>query len=174
MAVLNKKYGYLFLSEPHCASRSVSKALVTQHDGSVEVGQHDTFRKLQLDGFVKYEPIWRFSIVRHPCDWMVTRYCHMTQWHNYGFTNFVIYHLKYCWQGTIFQHARDVHGIIKLEELGRGLEVILSSIQAPMVYPELIGETVEKAPWQELFTKRLRDKVREYLHRDFTDFDYRV
>ena len=148
MAILNRKYGYLFLSEPYCASRAVKSALAEQ-DGSVvlDTWVHNSFPKLVQLGFLKYhEPVYKFSIIRNPLDYLVTKFHHLTGWHKNGFQSFLR-----AQSGTQFLHANDVDKTLRYEHLESQLNELLESRGAPPVSLTVVGKTESKRPWQSYY-----------------------
>lgn len=169
MAVLNKRHNYLFLSEPHIASRSIQKSLIT-HAGSEAIGQHDTLDKLAIDS----EGLRIFSCIRHPCDWLVTRYMHLDSWHRLGFTAFLNDFIKGVQQSrTIFLHAKSSERLIRYEHLTEDLKQLELDWRLPQIRLEHIGKTAHKGRWQKYYDAESYRKVTKWLH-DFATYGYMV
>lgn len=166
MAVYNHKTKVLFLAEPHCASRSIEAELL-KSKVVTSVGQHQTLEQLK-NSHPWMEVKATFSVIRHPCDWLVTRYSHMTGWHKAGFLaflqNFVMLN------DTCFTHARTADFVLRLENLPQGLNNLLDIFGEPHVQLERIGKTLWKGPWQDYFWPEHLEVV-QLLH-DFEDFRY--
>jgi hypothetical protein len=173
MAILNRKYGYLFLAEPYCASRAVAKALLTQ-DGSVDLVDtwvHNPFEKLVELGIVKYhEPLYKFSVIRNPADLLVTKYHHLTGWHKQGFKPFLRSHLE-APGPSLFMHAAVMDKTLRYERLESELNDTLEARGAPPVKLELIGKTETKKHWRSYYSD---DEIKTMLERlpDFKTFGY--
>lgn len=76
MAVVSDKYKYIFLAEPHCASRSMRDALKEQH-GATEIGHHHVTRvhlNARENINLRRQRYTYFSVVRHPFDVILTGY----------------------------------------------------------------------------------------------------
>jgi hypothetical protein len=169
MAVLNRERKYLFLSEPHIASRSIQKALLA-HAGSEAIGQHDTLNRLGIDT----EGLRIFSCIRHPCDWLVTRYMHLTSWHRLGFTAFLNDFIKTVEQSrTIFLHAKMSERLIRYETLKGDLEQLRQDWILPPIRLEQIGVTAHKGRWLQYYDSESFRKVNKWLH-DFANYGYKV
>jgi hypothetical protein len=154
MAVLNRKYGYLFLAEPHCASRAVGEALA-QHEGSVvlDTWVHNPLSALVELGFVRpHETLFKFSVVRHPADFLVTKYHHLTGWHAKGFRAFLHSELEKL--EPLFMHANWMDRTIRYERLQSELNDVLEARGAPPVTLNVIGKTENKKPWRSYYTDR--------------------
>lgn len=166
MAILNRKYGYLFLAEPYCASRAVGTALA-QQDGSVvlDTWVHNTFPKLVQLGFVQFhEPIYKFSVVRDPADYLVTKYHHLTGWHKNGFRSFLRSHLEN--PQPLFMHPEDTDKTLRYEFLEQHLNGLLEDRGAPTVKLNIVGKTADKKPLQAYYTPEdltyAREKIPEF------------
>jgi hypothetical protein len=154
MAILNRKYGYLFLAEPYCASRAIEQALLV-HDGSehLDTWIHDTLPKLVERGFVTpHAPFYKFSVVRHPADLLVTKYHHLTGWHKKGFRAFLHNELEKL--EPIFMHANLMDRTLKYEVLQPQLNDILEARGAPPVALQVLGKTEDKKPWRSYYNDR--------------------
>lgn len=148
MAVINRKYGYLFLAEPYCASRSIEQALLI-HDGSwhMNAWTHETFEKLiQLEEITRHEPLFKFSVVRNPADYLVTKYHHLTSWHGRGFEAFLAEQ-----RSPLFLHADTVDRVVRYERLESELNAVLESRGAPEVKLQTIGQTPGKKSYRSYY-----------------------
>lgn len=75
MAVVNTHLGFVFLANPHTASRATETALM-QLEHSLLVGHHHadlTLVKREYPNACTCKTV--FETVRHPLDWLVSRYC---------------------------------------------------------------------------------------------------
>jgi len=174
MAIVNRKYGYLFLAEPYCASRAVGIALA-QHEGSVvlDCWVHEPLRRLyELDMVRPHEPLFKFSIVRHPGDYLVTKYHHLTGWHKRGFREFLRAHLEPA-EPTLFMHAAVMDRTLKFELLQTQLNDILEARDAPPVELPVIGKTKDKKHWRSYYSTGDIWHIDEILP-DFKTYGYRV
>lgn len=173
MAIVNRKYGYLFLAEPYCASRAVEQALLV-HDGSehLDCWVHEPLAKLCDLGFVRpNEPLFKFSVVRHPCDYLVTKYHHLTGWHKKGFREFLRAHLEN--PETLFMHAAVMDRTLKYELLQSQLNDILEARDAPPVELQVIGKTEDKKHWRSYYSVGDIWSIDERLP-DFKTYGYRI
>lgn len=76
MAVVSDKFKYVFLAEPHTASRSITNALITQH-GASEIGHHHISHAhlISREGInLRRQKYTFFTVVRHPFDLLLTMY----------------------------------------------------------------------------------------------------
>lgn len=164
MAVINRKAGYLFLSEPHCASRAVSHALL-QHRGSEAVGQHDSFDHLVARGRIQPdEKLLIFSVVRDPRSWLVTRYHHLNSWHKRGFSAFLDYQLDNdLLKNVMFTHGPVCNRIVRYETLNDDLAKLMAKFSLTVGDLPVIGKTPNKQPWYEYFQGDDINKLREYM-----------
>jgi hypothetical protein len=173
MAVVNRKYRYLFLSEAYCASRAVDQALL-QHEGSVllDCWTHEPFDKLCDLGFISpHESLLKFSVVRHPADYLVTKYHHLTSWHKQGFRAFLLYELIK--SNTLFAHANDTDKTIRYELLQSQLNDVLETRGAPPVALNVVGQTQGKRAWQTYYKGKDRRLLQQLLA-DYATYGYRI
>ena len=171
MAIVNRKYGYLFLAEPYCASRAVGEALA-EHEGSVvlDTWVHDPIEKLCKLGLVQaHEPLLKFSIVRHPADYLVTKYHHLTGWHKKGFRAFLRSQLES--HESLFIHANDTDRTLRYEALLPQLNDILESRGAPPIKLNVVGKTEGKKPWRSYYSEKDLRILPAFLH-EFQTFGY--
>jgi hypothetical protein len=172
MAVLNRHHGYLFLSEPHIASRAITTALL-HHEGSLDIHQHGTLEQLQARD-VSCDGLLKFSCIRHPCDWLVSHYLHLSSWHRAGFEAFLRYHLEHVFTGrTVFLHTRAVKKVLRYENLLPELNALLRELGVPAVSLAKIGVTPYKQHWSKYYDDTTRRLVRSALL-DFDEFGYEV
>lgn len=173
MAIVNRKYGYLFLAEPYCASRTVAQSLLT-HEGSEQLDcwVHEPLAKLCEMGLVQpNESLLKFSIVRHPCDYLVTKYHHLTGWHKKGFREFLRHHLEN--PETLFMHAASADMTLKFELLNAQLNDILEARGAPPVQLQVVGKTADKKDWRSYYSVGDIWHIDDILP-DFKTFGYRT
>lgn len=176
MAIINRTHGYLFLAEPHCATRAVEAALKHQPgskviDAWVHVSRDDLIRKKII---LPHEPLYTFSVVRNPADWVVTRYHHLTGWHSRGFKAFLEYHLEnHLWDKSVFMHAKDTDRVLRYEFLSQQLNEILESRGASPVRLDRIGVTAGKRAWDSYFTREQLAYMQTNL-KDFATYGYRA
>jgi len=166
----------LFLAEPHCATRSIEQALKGQ-DGAVAIDAwvHVSHEDLIKKKIIKpHEPLYTFSVVRHPADWIVTRYHHLTGWHSKGFHPFVRYHLENnLWDRSVFMHAKNTDRVIRYEHLAQQLNEILESRGAPPVSLGRLGQTANKQEWRSYFDREELEQLPIKL-KDFSNYGYKV
>jgi hypothetical protein len=149
MAVINRKRGYLFLAEPYCASRSIEEALL-DHECShrVDAWTHETAGKLaDLGVLYPHEPLYKFSVIRHPADLLVTKYLHLTGWHKKGFKEFLRSHGN----ETLFLHANSADKTLRYEHLESHLNDLLQDKELPLVKLSVIGKTAGKRDWRSYY-----------------------
>lgn len=178
VAVINRDFGYLFLAEPYCASRSIEAALL-KHPGSqkVDAWMHATKEELLRQGRIgDLERLYSFSVVRHPADVLVTRFHHLTGWKSKGFQAYFEDCLRsppFAGGRSIFMHPRDVDQTVSFERLSGHLNALLDAIGAPPVMLESVGKTPEKKPWRVYYETGQLDQLAA-IYRDFADFGYAI
>jgi hypothetical protein len=156
MAVANGKWNFIFLAEPHTASRSVRDALL-KLQGSYKAGSHHVpiqallnYRLLRHCQRSRYTT---FCVVRNPADIMVTLWLQSSTYEQ-GETL-----AKYIrrW-GTkkpdpfFFMHANQADEVIRYENLHEELNQLLQRLQAPSVKLEVVGRTQDKVHWYMYYT----------------------
>jgi predicted RNase H-like HicB family nuclease len=163
MAIVNRKYGYLFLAEPYCASRAMSAALAEQEGSEVlDTWVHNRFPTLVELGFVKYhEPLFKFSVIRNPADFLVTKYLNLSGWHANGFKAFLRAQLMS--DQPLFMHANDVDKTLRYEYLESHLNELLEFLGAPPVTLPVIGKTEDKKYWASYYTPEDLAYIREHI-----------
>lgn len=162
MAILNREKGFLFLSAPHCASRAISQALQLQ-SGSMPIGQHESYAQLAAKHDMP-ESLLKFCVVRHPLDWLVTRYHHLTSFHKSGFKEFVRHQTTDgVLDGLIFCHAEDSNRIVRYESLGSDLNAILKRFGLGIGTLPVLGKTTGKRDYREYYDLEDVERVRSYL-----------
>lgn len=164
MAVLNREKGYLFLSAPHCASRAITQALEL-HSGSAAVGQHETLAELSRRQPNRFDGLLNFCVIRHPYDWLVTRYHHLTSFHKNGFKEFVRHQTTdNTLDGVIFLHAKDSNRIARYESLEADLNQILRRFGLEIGTLPLVGKTAGKRDFREYYDLEDVQRIREYFN----------
>lgn len=145
MAIVNKKYHYVFLAEKHCASR-VLRDVLLQQPGSEYVASHHA----TLGEVTAVCPVLRenpddflvFSVVRNPADLLVTMHlANSFQDYIRGIGRPPVH--------AFFQHTNDVDAVLCYENLERELNAILKPMGAPKVSIPRKEEYVTsgKNPW---------------------------
>jgi hypothetical protein len=164
MAVINRLAGYLFLSEPHCASRSLTQVLCS-HKGSVPIGQHDTLEQLISKGDVSVDDaVLKFCVIRNPKDWLVTRFHHMTSWHKAGFKSFLKYQIENdTLSRVMFAHAPVCNRILRHETLLPDLKNLLAKFSLKVTELPVIGKTKGRQPWRDYFDEESLGCLRTYM-----------
>jgi hypothetical protein len=138
MAIVNRKYGYIYLAEPHTGSRACAKALL-QHEGSEQVGHHEY---IDIPGLVS------FSVVRHPLDIIVTYFHHDKR----SFFEVVLAHVKRSHDSIFYYFAWQTNRVLRYENgLAKEVNEFLRSIDAPPVDFEIIKPTPNKQFWWTYF-----------------------
>lgn len=138
MAIVNRKYGYIYLAEPHTGSRACHKALL-QHEDSEQVGHHD---------YVDIPGLISFSVVRHPLDVIVT-YFHQDK---RSFFEVVLAHVKRSRDPFFYYHAWRADRVLRYENgLAKEVNSFLELIGAPPVDFEIVKPTSNKRPWWTYF-----------------------
>ncbi|GAJ02832.1 unnamed protein product [marine sediment metagenome] len=150
MAVLNLKYGYLYLAEPETGSRSTVAALTGQHDGSEIRGGHHASQwqilKSKMITPAELASVITFSVVRNPLDILITRTLK-------GSKHSLIYNIsRYVNKRLFYKH----YGCDRLLRYEDGLEDVIneffSNINAPPVHLDMIGKSENKKPWHYYYT----------------------
>lgn len=185
MAVVNKRFGFVFLAEPHTGSQATRDALCTL-EGSVETnGEHH----LDLTGCVREgflseseaEAFLVFSTIRDPHSLLLTRWFR----HGHPGDTFRVFLRLACTSEqqtldgrcatTLFWRTTgQVNWFIRYEKLLQGLNTILGSLGAPEFERlPLVGQTEDKPYWPSLWNEVLE----EWSHIAFPDiyrYDYRA
>lgn len=158
MAVANDKWNFVFLAEPHTASRAVRDALL-KLEGSYKAGSHH----IPIEALLNYNYLRRrkrhkyttIATVRNPADIFVTLWMQST-----GYRREIETLQEYIrrWglgntEGFFFRHVNDADQVIRYENLESDLNCILISLQAPPVQLEVVGKTEDKEPWHTYYTK---------------------
>lgn len=159
MAVVNRKFNYLFLAEPHTASRSLREALL-QHPQSEEVGSHHaTLKELEQRGVRRLRRCYMFSVVRNPADVLVTKWLHskpeITLGQYIGSLAIQTPDLK----NLLFRHTQDSRHLLHYENLQTELDTLLGGLGIPFVELPTIGQTPDKRPWPEYYGYNELDTV---------------
>jgi hypothetical protein len=183
MAVINHKYRFVFLAEPHTGSRAVRDALCGL-DGSTETnGDHH----LDLIGCVEAgvlshneaELYTVFSVIRDPHDILVSRWLY----HNRQRSPFADFVMRACiseqfgydgdLQSTLFwRTAEQVDWFIRYGTLQRGLDTLLKYIGAPPIGElPVVGKSKEKPDWRDMWGASLEMFARKHFP-DIRRYDY--
>lgn len=167
MAVINKRFGFVFLAEPHTGSRAVRDALCTL-EGSVETnGEHH----LDLPGCVQKgvlseseaEDFLVFSTIRDPHSLLLSRWLlHGRQENSFRvFLRLACQSEQQTLAGecatTLFwRTSGQVNWFIRYETLLQGLNTIVDSLGAPEFDRlPIVGQTKDKPYWQALWDGEL-------------------
>lgn len=178
MSVVNHKHRYIFMHEPHCAGRSIEKALMS-HEGSQNFnGEHhiDSIKMIDSEWVTEeqFDEYWKFRVIRNPYDWLVTA------WIRYDNSKTMFYEwaktkgLGLMTGGTLFWRYREqVDHNIQYESLQDELDQCLQSQCAPTVQLEVVGATVMKPKWNEIITF-YEAKQLEKFYPDIQGFGYNL
>jgi len=178
MAIVNKKFEFVFLCEPHTGSRAVRDALLTI-PGSVETNgkHHLSLSGCVRDGFLSGREACNFRVfgtIRNPHDWLVTKWFVLTRTHS--FEDFVKHvAIDFQQDNTLFwmsYHDADLY--IRYETLELGL----NSVLAERGYTEgvelsTVGITIGKPHWSELWFPSLAEYACDH-YGDIARYDYRL
>jgi hypothetical protein len=141
MAIVNRKYGYVYLAEPHTGSRACLKAL-QQHEGFEHNGSHHEKADLTADGLTT------FSVVRHPLEIITTYFHHDKR----NFFEVVLAHVKRSRDPGFYYHAATSDRLLRYENgLSKEVNNFFESIGAPPVDFEITRPTAGKRDWWEYF-----------------------
>jgi hypothetical protein len=141
VAIVNHKYGYVYLAEPHTGSRACIKAL-EQHDGFEINSSHHEKADRTADGLVT------FSVVRHPLDIIATYFHHGKR----TFFENVLANVKRSRDPGFYYHAGQSDRVLRYENgLAKEVNAFFGTIGAPPVDFEIIHPTKDKRPWWEYF-----------------------
>lgn len=159
MAIANDKWNFIFLAEPHTASRATRDALL-KLEGSYNAGSHHSDIKTLLHQKHlhrrKRSRYTTFCTVRNPADILTTLWLQLQptcESEDRAFPDFIRY-----WgakrPGTFFfRHAESADRTIRYENLEGDLNFLLRGLHAPSVkLGEVIGATRNKAPWFRYYT----------------------
>lgn len=157
MAIVNKKYRYVFLAEKHCASR-ILRDVLSQHPGSEIVPPHHaTLEELTaICPALRENPddFFVFSVVRNPADILVTMHFANSFQEYLRTVNLNPTH-------TFFQHVEDGSVELRYENLERELNTVLETLGAPKVSIPRKEEYVTggKNPWPAYYEKEDIDHI---------------
>jgi hypothetical protein len=151
VAIVNSKYGYIFLAEKHCASRVLRDVLLEQPGSEHVASHHASYDEvLSVCPTVRENPddFALFSVVRNPADILVTMH----------FANSFQGYLRDVGSNPrriFFQHADRVDIQLIYENLERELSIVLEAFQAPRVVLPRKEEYVTggKNPWPAYYEK---------------------
>jgi hypothetical protein len=162
MAVINDKYRFMFLCEPHTASRTIRDALM-KLEGSRETStyHHCDVRRALHNNYLTQGQVsdyGYFATIRDPHDLLVTKWFITTPRRD-DFYKFLRGHKKNLKNGTLFWRFLDsVTHMIRYEKLEEGLNQVLAKYNAPLVeLPEAKPDykTPGKTTWQDEWSGRL-------------------
>lgn len=178
MAVVNHKYGYIFLHEPHTGGRAMEAALMS-HEGSHNCNgnHHATLKDIICNEYATREQCAEyklFRVIRHPLDWLTTAWVTHTK-RRVPFVVWVFTDGKFQMQDTpmheyktlFWRHAWPTVRKLRYETLQMELLDVLQCVGAPPVYLEKIGVTKDKPNWRDLLTVQQAQQLRNI----YTDFD---
>ena len=185
MAVINHKYQFVFLAEPHTGSRAVRDALCGL-DGSVETNgdHHLDLHGCVAAGFLSIaaaEVYTVFSTIRDPHDILVSRWLYHTCHHS-SFADFVMRahiseQIGYAGdlQSTLFwRTAKQVDWFLRYETLHAGLNVLLAGRGVPQIKElPVVGKSEEKPDWRDMWSMPLEAYARKHFP-DVRRYDYRA
>lgn len=156
MSVINHKYKYVFLHEPHTGGRSVEKALMAHDDSHNCNGDHH-ISPLQMvqKGFITALQLCDYStfrVVRNPYDWLVT--CWLRNSRRSDFGDWVLMNPNpFKRDGTLFwKYQDDARFTLRLETIDLEFAFFLDMCEAPRVELEREGVTENKPDWRDLLT----------------------
>lgn len=144
MAVVSDKFKYIFLAEPHTASRSVRNALIEQH-GANEIGHHHISRAhlVSREGInLRRQKYTFFTVVRHPFDLLLTMY--YVSKRRLPFLEWLHEKLEH---GFSYTHGGKVlppDCYIRYERLDLELNNLMERLKAPRLELLLMGITKDK------------------------------
>jgi hypothetical protein len=148
MAVINRRFRYLFLAEPRTASRAMRNALLT-HTCSQEVGaHHDTLDDLRRKGVRGLSKCYTFSVVRNPADVLASMWVILGR-KRLPFNDYLCKLYAECRNpdNLLFQHNRYTKTQLRYENLQTGLDTLLGGLGIPFVELPTVGVTHGKDPW---------------------------
>jgi hypothetical protein len=141
MAIVNRKYGYVYLAEPHTGSRACLKAL-EQHAGFEHNNSHHEKADCTADGLIT------FSVVRHPLEIIATYFHHDKR----DFFETVLAHVRRSRDSGFYYHAEQSDRVLRYENgLAEEVNAFFKTIGAPPVDFEIVRPTQDKRPWWEYF-----------------------
>jgi len=165
MAVINRKYKYLFLAEPRTGSRSVSIAL-RQHEGYESIGSHHaTWQYLIKKNYLTFKELDKltvFSVRRHPADVIIS------DWLNTDDKTLQECITARALRETFYWH-NHLGYILKYED---GLEKCLNlsfrfnkvfNTPLPLVKLPWKGKTKEKKDWRSYYTEQEIEFMRQHF-----------
>lgn len=170
MAVYNRRFNYLFLCEPHTASRAVSQALLrdsrSENIGHHHIGLKEIVQKRLLSP-KQIDQATTFSVIRCPYDWLVSAWFNFNQ--KSSFEELVYGFLKTGQQKTplgrsLFWRSAGVRTNLIYHTLQKDLHNLLDSIKSPRYYLPKVGVTEDKGHWWSYYDEALLNYVNENSH----------
>jgi hypothetical protein len=157
MAVANEKWQFVFLAEPHTASRAVRDALL-KLPSSYKAGSHHISMRAMLNyknlRHRKHNYYTTFCVVRNPADIMVTIWLQSYEYTKQGQTlgEFIRRFGVNKPTTYFFKHAPTANHVLCYEDLQEELNCLLRSLYAPSVTLDTVGPTKDKEPWFRYYT----------------------
>jgi len=178
MAIVNNKFEFVFLCEPHTGSRAVRDALLTI-PGSVETNgkHHLDLQGCIRDGFLSGREACEaqvYATIRNPHDWLVTKWFVLTR--AATFEEFVRrVAVEFQQHNTLFWMTRDdVDLYIRYEALEVGLNMVLADRgYTAGVELDKVGATIGKPHWTDLWWPELAQFAEEN-YGDIRQYQYRT
>jgi hypothetical protein len=170
MAIVNRQHGFLWLAEPYSASRTLRERLL-KLPGSQPIGSYHSSLATLIDrGLISPDEIGNtlrvFSVIRHPVQYLVTQFCHLSSWHYAGFDKFVRCELAN--KTTVYRHAADATDHIRFANLHEDLIKYFGEIDPVVNWPLPNRHPTEgRADVLQQYTPELQDFIISKL----TDFD---
>lgn len=179
MAIVNKHFGFVFLAEPHTGSRAVRDALLAlkgsvETNGDHHLGLYGCYKRGYLSE-IEADEFTIFAVIRNPYDLLVTRWWY----HARGTFIFKDWVSDIAWEteqedNTLFWRTKDVvDWFIRYEHLEVGLNTVLDGVNAPSVDIPVVGRTVGKPDWRDMWFPAL-DRVARFHYPDIERYDYRA
>ncbi len=180
MAVINYDRKFIYLFEPHAASRATQDALKEYVAGTSTVGHHHismehltSWRRQHIEP-KRVKTFKVITTVRNPFDTLITRWKH-GEHKNKSLEDFV----DHTWDHELTAPAKGLYEEASLfcwyERLQDDLRLMFTRPNLDLGYNPL-HKTPEKKPWQDYYTFKLFDRVCQrpdwidYMNR----FGYRV
>ncbi len=177
MSVVNHKYRYIFMHEPHAGGRAIEKALMS-HEGSQNFnGEHhiNVIKMIDREWVTEeqFDTYFKFRVIRNPYDWLVTCWIHTDPHQKQKFDAWVMTKgLGFTATSTLFcRYDREADMNVRFENLEENLHFTFLSYDIPPVALQKVGVTQDKPHWSDLLTVNQAKQLGEW-YPDIKRFGY--
>ena len=158
MAVVNSTDNWIYLMEPHTASRAVTEVLVNELDGKDVGYHHDDLHSLELRSEINWSVIKNprvYCTVRNPFDVLVTKWAvsNSVSRHKHSFEEWVMSNMDHPMvTEPLYGLYEDANYVIRYENLDTELSnAFKRNLKTPRYNSH---KTTRKRPWQSYYENR--------------------